>query len=89
MSTRKGEFKHESIQDRISIVNYLNALSEGIQNGHLLVENTEDSIVLEPVGLLNLEVKAKRTDSKSKITLKLSWQNNHLDHEAESLKIEP
>jgi amphi-Trp domain-containing protein len=89
MGSHKGEFKHESIQDRISIVNYLNALSEGIQNGHLLFQNTEEAIVLEPVGLLNLEVKAKRTNSKTKVMLKLSWQNNHVDHEEGSLIIEP
>jgi amphi-Trp domain-containing protein len=77
MASSKGEFKHESVQDRISIVKYLAAVCEGIQQGRLTFNDDDREIVLEPIGLLNLELKAKRSDNKTKLALKLSWQDKN------------
>ncbi len=81
------EFKHESLQDRESIVKYLNALSEGISNGHLLFGTDRKRMVLEPKGLLNLGIKARRKDNKIKLQLKLSWLDGKDNKKGESLVI--
>ncbi len=67
------EFKYDSVQDRISIVKYLNAISEGIENGHLLFGTDQKDIVFEPQGLLRLEIKAKHKDKKAKLEIKIGW----------------
>jgi len=69
------EFKHESLQDKESIVKYLNALSEGISGGSLLFGTDKKKVVLEPAGLLNFGVKAKRRGRKFKLQLNLSWMD--------------
>jgi len=89
MSTVKGEFKHESVQDKTSIVKYLNALSEGLQKGSLTFNNKDKDITLEPVGLIQLEVKVKRSESKTKINLKMGWKENHAQEDNGPFSIEP
>lgn len=84
------EFKHESYQDRVSIVKYLEALCDGVSNGRIVFGNNEKQIVLEPKGLLKFDVKAKRKDEKQKVTLKISWSEEKIskDEERSSLIIE-
>lgn len=76
MSNNPEEFKHESLQDRQSIVKYLNALSEGFENGQLVFANKDKQIIFEPRGLLKLDVKAKRKNEKVKLSLKFSWKED-------------
>lgn len=71
-----SEFKHESLQDRQTIVRYLHALSEGFANGSIKLGQEEEQIILVPNGLLKLDVKAKQKDERCKLTLKISWKEN-------------
>lgn len=91
MSNNPEEFKHESLQDRQSIVKYLNALSEGFENGQLVFANKEKQIIFEPRGLLKLDVKAKRKNDKVKLSLKFSWKEDSAVNNMENgpLIIEP
>ncbi len=77
MSTE--EFKHESLQDKESIVEYFTALSEGFSKGRLAFANKEKQIIFEPKGLLKLDVKAKRKNDKVKFSLKVSWKEEAID----------
>lgn len=72
----KGEFRHESLQDRESIVRYLNALSQGIASGQLTLGTREENLVLHPSGLLKLSVKARGKDERTKLVFKISWKEN-------------
>ncbi len=89
MSTE--EFKHESLQDRDSIVQYFNALSEGFSKGRLAFANKEKQIIFEPKGLLRLDVKARRKNEKIKFSLKVSWKEkeNEKEDDLGSLVIGP
>ena len=60
MSSNDNRFKHESLQDGASIVQYINALSEGFQNGALLFCSENQRLVLKPQGLVGLNVEAKK-----------------------------
>jgi|CXWL01.1.fsa_nt_gi amphi-Trp domain-containing protein len=75
-SSAKAEFEHESLQDRESIVRYLNALSQGIASGQLTLGTREESLVLHPSGLLKLSVKARGKDERTKLVFKISWKEN-------------
>jgi amphi-Trp domain-containing protein len=86
MAKQTGEFKHESLQDRETIVKYLNAISEGIRNGHLVLANGDEPIMLEPSGLLRLDLKAKRKEGLMKLSLKISWKE---EEEVPNLETKP
>ncbi len=86
MAESDDEFKHESLQDSKLIVKYLNALSEGFQNGRLLFGTKQQKFVLEPNGLLKVVVGAKRKDRKVKINLKISWTE---EKDGKSSSLEP
>jgi len=73
MSSTDDEFRHESIQDTESIVEYLYALMEGFQNKKILFGTTKKKLILLPNGLLRLAVRAKRKDKDVKVSLKISW----------------
>jgi amphi-Trp domain-containing protein len=74
MSSDNNDFKHESLQDCDTIVKYLNAISEGFRQGHLVLANGDAPIVLEPDGLLKLDLKAKKKDGRYKLSMKISWK---------------
>jgi len=69
------EFKHESLQDRETIVKYLTALGEGFKDGKILLGSKKKSIVFKPQGLLKLEVKARQKSDRVRLTLKFSWKD--------------
>jgi len=70
------EFKHDSVQDRASIARYLRALLEGFEKGHLELGTEAQTLQLDPDGLLELEVRAKRKGGRCKLTLKVSWRED-------------
>jgi amphi-Trp domain-containing protein len=68
------EFKHESLQDRESISKYLKTLTDGFQASELIFRNDVEQIILNPEGMIQMELKAKRKDKKVKLSLKLEWK---------------
>jgi amphi-Trp domain-containing protein len=69
------EFKHQSMQDRESILRYLEAITSGLREGRIVFTSGQDEILLRPEGLLTLTVKAKRKEDVSKLTLSVSWND--------------
>jgi amphi-Trp domain-containing protein len=70
------EFRHESIQDRQSIIKYLQAVTEGLERGHLELGNDDSELVLNPRGLIGLDVRGQRKSGRVKLTLKFSWRED-------------
>lgn len=86
MPDDRKEFEHESLQDRDSLVRYLHALSEGIQQGHLQLSSNGSRFTLNPPSLMKFDVQAKHNSSRSQIVLRLSWKNPKHNKE---LRVEP
>ena len=81
-------FHHRSLQDRESIVSYLEALKKGFDSRLLLFCAGDKELVLKPEGLLDFSVKAKRKDGESKITLRITWTEREPgDEEEHTLRI--
>ncbi|MGE0433797.1 MAG: amphi-Trp domain-containing protein, partial [Planctomycetota bacterium] len=59
--------------DRETIGRHLQALIEGIQQGRIRLGSGDEEIVLEPDGLLNLEVHARRKDRQMRLTVRIEW----------------
>lgn len=76
MASDNDEFRHESLEDRLSIAKYLTALSEAFSNGNLTFGHNGQRIGLEPRGLLKFDVKASRKRGSVRVSLKLHWQED-------------
>ncbi len=67
-------FKHESLQDRASILAYLDALRQSFADGQLVLASKDKEVLLEPKGLIRFDIEAKRKGDQRKLTLKMSWK---------------
>lgn len=74
MSDDKRSFEHKSLQDAESVVRYLSEIGEGIAGGRLALANGDGEVILEPTGLIKLNIKGSRKKEKGKLTIKLSWK---------------
>jgi len=81
------DFRHDSIQDGKSIARVLSALIEGFEKGQLDVGSGEHTVHLEPSGLLEVEVQAKRKNGRSKLVLKVSWRDEGPEASADELHV--
>ena len=83
-----NEFKHETLQDKDSISDYLKVLTEGFENGQLTFRNEKEQIILKPEGTVQLEVKAKKKDKKAKLSVKFYWkEKDEIDPKNDTLVI--
>lgn len=74
METEKN-FQHESIEDRESVIKYLETLSDGFRKGAIEFSSDRDTITLKPAGMVYMEIKVKNHQHKSKIEMKISWKD--------------
>ena len=74
MKRRKNSFRHDSLQDRDSVQAILKALTDGISKGKVTFSDDDDSISMKPSGLLNLKLSASQEDDRSRINLRITWQ---------------
>ncbi len=83
-------FKHESIQDTESILKYLDALRSGFESGQIVFSTKSHEVVLEPKGLIQFDLDAKRKGDRRKLILKFNWKESaDTPNDDESLIIEP
>jgi amphi-Trp domain-containing protein len=67
-------FKHESLQDRKTIIKYLKAISDGISKGALSFADDASEITLTPDGVIRLEVNVLRQDNKRELQISFRWK---------------
>lgn len=82
-------FKYESMQDAETIVAYLDAVKEGLASGKLSLSDGENTLVLEPTGLIKCDVVAKVKDGRRKLTLKFEWKEDGDEQRDRRFTIEP
>ena len=70
---KKKQVKHESYQDNETIKRYLQQIIDGLDKGKISLSSGEDSILLEPHGLLEFVFSASESKSKQQLNLKFSW----------------
>ena len=87
METHK-DFQHESIEDRESIIKYLQTLSDGFLKGRIEFRSGQDNIVLEPSSLIQIEIKVKNHNRKSKLSVKFVWKDQPLRKKEKGLMIQ-
>lgn len=89
MVGKKKTFEHDSLQDVQTIVRYLNAVTEGFQSGKLNLRGREGEIVLQPTGLIRLELRATERNDRNRLDLRFTWKPEQAqDGEEDSLDIQ-
>ena len=81
------DFRHESVQDRQSIVRYLQAVTAGIESGSIELGTGAATFELHPDGMIELEIRAKRKGDRVKFAIKLHWREDGDEDGAETLQI--
>jgi amphi-Trp domain-containing protein len=79
MNRKAREFRHQSLQDPHSLVEYLRALQDGFAKGSLQFRDDGGEITLEPTGLIRFEVNASKKSGQHGLTLKFSWKQPEPD----------
>ncbi|MCG8312384.1 MAG: amphi-Trp domain-containing protein [Pseudomonadales bacterium] len=87
MRPTKNGFRHESLQDSKSIQNILKAITKGIAKGTLTFDDDDGEIVLEPEGLLNLKVTARKEDAHNRLDIRISWQTEEKEVKQKPLNV--
>jgi amphi-Trp domain-containing protein len=72
----KNEFKHESVEDKETLIKYLEAIQEGFHKGVLILGTENHEIDLIPQNLIKLTIYAKNGKEGSEISIKMSWKEN-------------
>ena len=81
------DFQHESVEDKESLVKYLQTLSDGFLKGRIEFKSGQDKIILTPRGLIQIELEVKSRNKKSKLSMKFSWKDQPLPKKEKKLLI--
>jgi amphi-Trp domain-containing protein len=87
MKRGKLSFRHESLQDSKTIKGVLKALTDGLASGKLSFSDADDSIELEPRGLMNLKITASQEDSLNKVNIRITWQSEEKVKSNKAVKV--
>ncbi|WP_417830664.1 amphi-Trp domain-containing protein [Terasakiella sp.] len=80
-------FKHESLQDSKTIATLLNALTNAISDGKIVMEDSNASLTMEPKGLLHFKLSASKEDDQNRLNIKISWQGKTTVESGKNIKI--
>ncbi len=87
MAQEKNTFKHESLQSSKSIQDILKALTKGIAKGDLVFSDDEGEITLQPSGLLNLKISARKEDNQNRVDIRIRWQSDEQEVKEKPLSV--
>lgn len=79
----EGTFKHDSLQDRESVQQYLHVLQQAFASGSLRLRMGEKTLELEPGEMIEFTLEAKKKGDRRKLSLKFSWKDEDRGDEGE------
>ena len=87
MKRGKLSFRHESLQDAKTIKGILKALTDGMASCKLSFSDADDSIELQPAGLMNLKITARQEDNLNRVNIRITWQSEDKASGNKSIKV--
>ncbi len=84
----KNRFRHESLQDKKSIQDILNALAKGLAKGEVSFSDEDGEMVMQPQDLLNLKLTASENEAHKRIDIRISWYSEDEPAKKGKLKVE-
>jgi len=79
MAKKTDYFEHESLQDKDSVINYLKALTRGIEKGEILISDEDETLLMSPNNLTLMTIKASKSKKEQSLRLKLKWKSQKED----------
>ncbi len=76
MKNNNLNFRHESFQDRSTIVDLISSLQQGLSKGQLTFNDEDNTITLKPDGLLYLTIEACADSELNVLDVRITWQDN-------------
>jgi len=73
--SRDDKFEFESVQDRHSIQDYLQALQHGFEQGRIVLNTDGNEIIMHPAGYMKFGVTVKKKGAENKLTVKIGWKD--------------
>ena len=77
----------KKVMELPNVVEYLEALVEGLKAGKVVVEKGGKYISLNPPSVMEVEIEAKQKKDKAKFALELSWKSGTIQSVQEAIKI--
>ena len=77
----------KKVMELSNVVEYLEALVEGLKAGKVVVEKGGKYISLSPPSVMEVEIEAKQKKEKAKFSLELSWKSGAVQSVQEAIKI--
>jgi amphi-Trp domain-containing protein len=75
MAKKTKLFEYESLQDKASVIAYLKALTEGLEQGEIQLADEEEKLALHPQNLMQLRIKGKQSHDSEELRIKLTWSS--------------
>ncbi|MCL2028841.1 MAG: amphi-Trp domain-containing protein [Deltaproteobacteria bacterium] len=72
-------FKYQTATDPQELARYLEVLSEGVKAGALTVAEGHMSFTIQPKGLIDMGLKVRRKQGRTRVSLELSWSETGLE----------
>ncbi|MFP4392699.1 MAG: amphi-Trp domain-containing protein [Desulfohalobiaceae bacterium] len=86
--SKEGRFFHESLQDCLSIKQFVQALQDGLEKGEIQLATNKENLTLHPPRIVKFSVKAKKKANNTKLQIKLTWEDGESElAESSSLSI--
>jgi len=83
-------FRYDTLQDRETVVAYLENLTEGFRQGCMAISHKGEELLLEPQGLVGFVLEARASDDERRLTIKLRWKERAQgEAEDEPLMLKP
>jgi len=76
-------FRHESLQDRKTIIKYLKAIKDGISKGALSFADDANEITLTPDGLIRLKVNVLSHENTRELQISFNWKETDIDEDSD------
>ncbi|MBF0102107.1 MAG: amphi-Trp domain-containing protein [Desulfobacterales bacterium] len=81
------QFDYDSYQDVDTIKDILTSLIEGFKKRQIVLKSDNNEITLHPQQLLQLSIRAKKSDDKSKISIKIEWKDTQKEMSQKTISI--
>ncbi|BBD07077.1 amphi-Trp domain-containing protein [Desulfovibrio ferrophilus] len=82
----KDKISLKAVQGRAQAAEYLEEFAKSLRAGKILIEQDEDSLMLCPPDVVDLEVQAKSKKGSQKFSLEVVWST---DQEQQAIRILP
>jgi amphi-Trp domain-containing protein len=81
------QFEYESYEDNQTVQRYLSSLIEGFKNGRINLNSEDETISLQPNGLIQFRVKVQTKARTNKLSIKLQWKERERPKKTKTMQI--